>query len=57
MIIRVFKMLTEESSVMSLVKLWFKTKVIATEFFQRHLIVGRLLNNMLKIRQNPFDKT
>ena len=36
------------------VKLWFSIKVIATEFFQRHLIVGWLFNNILKLRQNRF---
>ena len=43
-------------SYFSPVKLWFSIKLIATEFFQRHLIVGWLCNNTLKIRQlSPQD--
>ena len=38
------------------VKLWFSSKVIATDFFQRHWIVGWLFNNILKIRQNQFGE-
>ena len=37
-------------------KLWFSIELIATEFFQRHLIVGWLFNNILKIRQNRFGE-
>ena len=44
-------------SYFSRVKLWFSIKLIATEFFQRHLIVGWLCNNILKIRQNRFGET
>ena len=44
-------------SYFSRVKLWFSIKLIATEFFQRHSIVGWLCNNILKIRQNRFGET
>ena len=44
-------------SYFSRVKLWFSIKLIATEFFQRHLILGWLCNNILKIRQNRFGET
>ena len=37
--------------------MWFSIKLIATEFFQRHLIVGWLFDNILKIRQNRFGET
>ena len=33
------------------------SKSLQHNFFQRPLIVGRLLNNMLKIRQNLFGET